>query len=79
MNPNLLSIEFFWLGEGYEGSCSDNDSDPLNVFSERVVTLDLKPKEVRELKNRFKPLNSSFWALMRYGVHQQISRTSATW
>ena len=39
-------------------SCSDNDSDPLNVFSERVVTLDLKPKEVRELKNRFKPLNS---------------------
>ena len=26
------------------GSCSDNDSDPLNVFSERVVTLDLKQK-----------------------------------
>lgn len=79
MNPNLLSIEFFWLGEGYVSSCSDNDSDPLNVFSERVVTLDLKPKEVRELKNRFKPLNSSVWVLMRYGVHQQISRTSATW
>ena len=50
------------------GSSSDNDSDPLNVFSERVVTLDLKPKEVRELKNRFKPLNSSVWVLMRYGV-----------
>lgn len=50
------------------GSCSDNDSDPLNVFSERVVTLDSKPKEVRELKNRFKPLNSSVWVLMRYGV-----------
>ena len=61
------------------GSCSDNDSDPLNVFSERAVTLDSKPKEVRELKNRFKPLNSSVWVLMRYGVHQQISRTSATW
>lgn len=44
MNRNLLSIEFVWLGEEYVGSCLDNDSDPWNAFSERVVNLDLKPK-----------------------------------
>ena len=32
INPNLLSVDFFGLGEGYVGSCLDTGIDP-KVFS----------------------------------------------